>query len=159
MIGAVREWLSAVVAVAMLLTVAQALTPEGTIRKIASFTGGLILLVTLLQPVLGADLSRLDLNLDTYGQAIQKRQAELEEAGSVELTGRIETQTAAYISDKADALGLTVTVRVETQPGASGVPVPWSAEVTGPRSEALAAYIEEELGIPRGRQIWHEVET
>ena len=157
MIGAVREWLSAVVAVAMLLTVAQALTPEGTIRKIASFTGGLILLVTLLQPVLGADLSRLDLNLDTYGQAIQKR--ELEEAGSVELTERIETQTAAYISDKADALGLTVTVRVETQPGASGVPVPWSAEVTGPRSEALAAYIEEELGIPRGRQIWHEVET
>ena len=159
MIGAVREWLSAVVAVAMLLTVAQALTPEGTIRKIASFTGGLILLVTLLQPVLGADLSRLDLNLDTYGQAIQKRQAELEEAGSVELTERIETQTAAYISDKADALGLTVTVRVETQPGASCVPVPWSAEVTGPRSEALAAYIEEELGIPRGRQIWHEVET
>ena len=159
MIGAVREWLSAVVAVAMLLTVAQALTPEGTIRKIASFTGGLILLVTLLQPVLGADLSRLDLNLDTYGQAIQKRQAELEEAGSVELTERIETQTAAYISDKADALGLTVTVRVETQPGASGVPVPWSAEVTGPRSETLAAYIEEELGIPRGRQIWHEVET
>ena len=159
MIGAVREWLSAVVAVAMLLTVAQALTPEGTIRKIASFTGGLILLVTLLQPVLGADLSRLDLNLDTYGQAIQKRQAELEEAGSVELTERIETQTAAYISDKADALGLTVTVRVETQLGASGVPVPWSAEVTGPRSEALAAYIEEELGIPRGRQIWHEVET
>ncbi len=159
MIGAVREWLSAVVAVAMLLTVAQALTPEGTIRKIASFTGGLILLVTLLQPVLGADLSRLDLNLDTYGQAIQERQAELEEAGSVELTERIETQTAAYISDKADALGLTVTVRVETQPGASGVPVPWSAEVTGPRSEALAAYIEEELGIPRGRQIWHEVET
>ena len=159
MIGAVREWLSAVVAVAMLLTVAQALTPEGTIRKIASFTGGLILLVTLLQPVLGADLSRLDLNLDTYGQAIQERQAELEEAGSVELTERIETQTAAYLSDKADALGLTVTVRVETQPGASGVPVPWSAEVTGPRSEALAAYIEEELGIPRGRQIWHEVET
>lgn len=159
MIGAVREWLSAVVAVAMLLTVAQALTPEGTIRKIASFTGGLILLVTLLQPVLGADLSRLDLNLDTYGQAIQERQAELEEAGSMELTERIETQTAAYISDKADALGLTVTVRVETQPGASGVPVPWSAEVTGPRSEALAAYIEEELGIPRGRQIWHEVET
>ena len=159
MIGAVREWLSAVVAVAMLLTVAQALTPEGTIRKIASFTGGLILLVTLLQPVLGADLSRLDLNLDTYGQAIQERQAELEEAGSVELTERIETQTAAYISDKADALGLTVTVRVETQPGASGVPVPWFAEMTGPRSEALAVYIEEELGIPRGRQIWHEVET
>ena len=159
MIGAVREWLSAVVAVAMLLTVAQTLMPEGTVRKIASFTGGLILLVALLQPVLGADLSRLDLDLDAYAAAIQERQAELEAAGSTELTERIETQTAAYISDKADALGLTVTVRVETRPGEGGVPVPWSAEVTGPRSEALAAYMEQKLGIPRGRQIWHEVET
>ena len=157
MIGAVREWLSAVVAVAMLLTVAQTLMPEGTVRKIASFTGGLILLVALLQPVLGADLSRLDLDPDAYAAAIQERQAELEAAGSTELTERIETQTAAYISDKADALGLTVTVRVVTRPGEGGVPVPWSAEVTGPRSEALAAYMEQKLGIPRGRQVWHEV--
>ena len=37
MIGAVREWLSAVVAVAMLLTVAQTLMPEGTVRKIEMY--------------------------------------------------------------------------------------------------------------------------
>ena len=50
MIGAVREWLSAVVAVAMLLTVAQALTPEGTIRKIASFTGGMHKTINVMIP-------------------------------------------------------------------------------------------------------------
>ena len=158
MIGAVREWLSAVVAVSLLLSVAQTLIPEGSLRKIASFTGGLILLVTLLRPLLGADLSRLDLRLEDYAEAIQERQAELESDGKTELAELIETRTAAYISDKADALGVSVAARVETRME-GGMPVPWTAELTGQRSGELAAYIEEELGIPRGRQIWHEVET
>ena len=50
--GALREWLTSLVAVSMLLSVAQTLVPEGSIRKIASFTGGLILLVVLLRPLL-----------------------------------------------------------------------------------------------------------
>ena len=54
MIGAVRVWLTSIVMVTLLLSVAQTLIPEGTIRKIAGFTGGLILLVALLRPVLGA---------------------------------------------------------------------------------------------------------
>ena len=73
-------------------------------------------------------------------------------------TGRSLPDTS-FLLPLCDALGLTVTARVETRPGEGGVPVPWSAEVTGPRSEALAAYMEQELGIPRGRQVWHEVET
>ena len=47
MIAAVREWLTSVVAVTLLLTVAQTLIPEGNIRKIAAFTGGLALLAAL----------------------------------------------------------------------------------------------------------------
>ena len=77
MIAAVREWLTSVVAVTLLLTVAQTLIPEGNIRKIAAFTGGLALLAALLQPVLRTDLSRLELDLDTYSQAVQERQEEL----------------------------------------------------------------------------------
>ena len=157
--GALREWLTSLVAVSMLLSVAQTLVPEGSIRKIASFTGGLILLVVLLRPVLGADLSRLDLHLEDYERAIEERQEELGAAGEAELAGIIEERTAAYISDKADTLGLAVKVQVETRPGADGVPVPWSAELWGQRSPALAAYMEEELGIPGERQVWHEGEN
>ena len=61
--------------------------------------------------------------------------------------------------DKAAQLGLSVTVRVETETGAEGVPLPSAAEVEGPRSEELAAYMERELGIPRERQVWHENES
>ena len=158
MMAAAREWLTAVVVVTLLLAAAQTLLPEGTARRVASFTGGLILLVTLLRPVLGADLTRLTWDMEPYREAIEERREELAAAGDAELAAVIAGQTAAYISDKADALGLAVMVRVETKTQ-DGVPVPWTAELTGPRSEALAAWIEEELGIPRGRQSWHADET
>ena len=157
--GALREWLTSLVAVSMLLSVARTLVPEGSIRKISSFTGGLILLVVLLRPLLGADLSRLDLHLEDYERAIGQRQEELASAGEAELAGIIEERTAAYISDKADTLGLAVKVQVETKPAGDGVPVPWRAEIWGPRSPALATYMEEELGIPGERQVWHEGEN
>nr|WP_326184006.1 stage III sporulation protein AF [uncultured Oscillibacter sp.] len=156
MIGAVRAWLTSIVAVTLLLSVAQTLIPEGTIRKIASFTGGLILLAALLQPVLRTDLAALRLDFGDYERAVARRQEELEAAGKEALAELIETQTAAYISDKADALGLSVEVRVETETGDGGVPVPVSVRLKGHRSEALAAYIEGELGIPRERQVWSE---
>ena len=157
--GALREWRTSLVAVSMLLSVARTLVPEGSIRKISSFTGGLILLVVLLRPLLGADLSRLDLHLEDYERAIGQRQEELASAGEAELAGIIEERTAAYISDKADTLGLAVKVQVETKPAGDGVPVPWRAELWGPRSPALATYMEEELGIPGERQVWHEGEN
>ena len=156
MIGAVRVWLTSIVMVTLLLSVAQTLIPEGTIRKIAGFTGGLILLVALLRPVLGADLERLHLDLGDYERAIEERQEELASAGNAELKALIESQTAAYISDKANALGLEVTVRVEAEAGADGIPVPAAADIQGARSEELASYMEKELGIPRERQSWHE---
>lgn len=156
MIGALREWLTSIVVVTMLLSVAQTLIPEGTIRKIAFFTGGLILLAALLQPVLRTDLGRLRLDLSDYAGAIEDCRAELDGAGKEELAGLIAERTAAYISDKANTLGLTVTARVETETGTDGVPVPVAVRLEGERSEALTAYIEGELGIPRERQVWHE---
>lgn len=156
MIGAVREWLASIVMVTLLLSVAQTLIPAGTIRKITSFTGGLILLAALLQPLLGTDLERLRLDLGDYEDAIAARRAELESAEKDTMAELIAERTAAYISDKANTLGLAVTVRVETEAGDDGIPVPVSVELRGPRSEALTAYIEGELGIPRERQVWHE---
>ena len=40
--GAVREWLTALVAVTLLLTAAQALVPEGTLRRLSGLIGGLV---------------------------------------------------------------------------------------------------------------------
>lgn len=156
MIGAVRSWLASIAAVTMALTVLQTLVPEGTLRKISGFTGGLLLLAALLQPVLKTDLGRLRLDFSDYEEAVAGRAAELDAAGKEELAAIIAGRSAAYISDKADALGLGVAARVETEPGPDGIPLPVSAELTGPYSRELADWIAGELGIPAERQVWHE---
>ena len=158
MIGAVRSWLTSIAAVTLMLTVVQTLVPEGTLRKISGFTGGLLLLAALLQPVLKTDLGRLRLDFSGYEEAIETRTAELDNAGKEELAAIIAGRTAAYISDKADALGLgNITVQVETEPGADGeTPIPASVALMAPYSQALADWIAEELGIPAERQVWHE---
>ena len=154
--GALREWLTSVVVVSVLLAVVQTLIPEGTVRKIGAFTGGLILLVTLLQPLLGVDFEALELRLEQSRETVEQRQQELEQAGERELAELIERQTAAYIWDKADALGLDLSAEVRVERGPDGIPLPVSATLTGTYSEALSAYLERELGIPRERQVWHE---
>ena len=154
--GALREWLTSVVVVSVLLAVVQTLIPEGTIRKIGTFTGGLILLVTLLQPLLGVEFEDLELRLEQSRETVEQRQQELEQAGEREVAELIERQTAAYIWDKADALGLDLSAEVRVERGPDGIPLPVSATLTGTYSEALSAYLERELGIPRERQVWHE---
>lgn len=155
MIGAVRAWLTSVVVVSLLLAVAQTLIPEGSIRKIAGFTGGLVLLVALMQPLLGADLGGLRLNFGDYADAVQDRQAELEDTEKEQLATLIAQRTEAYISDKAAELGLDVRVQVRTEPSGDGTPIPAAAELFGPWSQPLATLMEQELGIPQERQVWH----
>ena len=72
MMEAVRAWLTSVVLVSVLLSAAQSLIPPGTVRKAAGFTGGLILLLVLLRPVLGADLEHLELDFDHYQAAVEE---------------------------------------------------------------------------------------
>lgn len=155
MMEAVREWLTSVVVVTLLISVAQGMIPEGGVRKIAGFTGGLILLVTLLQPVLKTDLGGLRLHFEDYEAAVAERQAELEADQDQALADIIAERTEAYILDKASELGLEISLRVETETDQEGIPIPAAVEIEGPRSEELAAYLEEELGIPAERQVWH----
>ena len=155
MIGALREWLTSIVVVTLLLSVAQMLVPEGSIRRVASFAGGLILLVALLRPVLGADLERLRLDLDGYERELQNAREELSSAGDTEVAERIAERTAAYISDKAASLGINCRAEVTTAAGEDGVPRPDRVELSCGKSAALSAYIAEELGIPEERQVFH----
>ena len=156
MMAAAREWLTAVAAVTLLLSVAQLLVPPGSLWEIASFVGGLILLAAMMQPLLKIDLSDIRLDFSSYQGAVEQRQAELENTQKEELTSLIEAETEAYISDKAKSMGLTLKVRVTAEADESGMPVPVRVEVTGPWSGGLSGWLETELGLPAERQVWNE---
>lgn len=155
----IRTWLTSVVMVTMLLSLVQMLIPEGSVRKVASFTRGLVLLLALLQPLLGIDVSDLKLDWQDYRLEIERRQQELEQSEEETWGERIAERTEAYISDKGQRLGVEVTAKVETELSPEGIPLPAEVEMTGSYTPELAEYMEQELGIPAERQVWHENES
>jgi stage III sporulation protein AF len=156
MIEAVRVWIQSIVMVAMLLSVGQAMIPEGQIRKIFSFTGGLVLIVVLIQPVLGLEVGVLMEPLEEYEQQVSAQTEEIEKTVRAEQEAIIEQNLEAYISDKTDTLEEGGTVRIRAETAEDGTVI-LSAELVGEPSESLAEYLEQELGIPRERQVWiHE---
>ena len=153
MMDALREWLTALIVTTMLLTLVQSLVPEGSIRRAASFTGGVILLAVLLQPF--AQWEMEDWHLSDYEQETMEQQEQLEAQGREAMASRIAELTAAYISDKAAALELSGDVFVQTRTGKEGIPLPWSVELQCPYSAELAEWMERELDIPAERQVWY----
>lgn len=153
---AVRSWLASVVMVSMLIGVIKLLIPKGSVQKIASFTGGLILLLALLRPLMEIELTDLMPDIEVYRAEMDEYQSVLAKEEENRLKQRIAEQAAAYISDKAEAMGAEVSVRVKTAISSEGIPLPAEAEISGIYVPELAEYIERDLGIPAERQVWCE---
>ncbi len=152
-----RQWLLSVVGCAFLVSLACQTAPAGAVREILRFAGGLTLILCMLRPLGGVELDASAFDLSAWGG----ERAALEEAYSAELSDElgavIAERTGAYIEDKADAIGLAVTAQVEARESGSTI-LPYAAVLYGERSEALAALMETELGIPRERQEWRTAE-
>lgn len=155
MVETLREWVTAVVAAAVLVSAAERLTPKGTIRRITAFIGGLVLLLVLLRPVTELRPGRVELERRSYETAIARKTEELRRENSETLTQGIAREAEAYISDKAAALGQEVHPSVTTAAGIDGLPVPWRAELDCAPSPELAVMLEQDLGIPKERQVFH----
>ena len=156
MMESLRTWRSSIVAVTLLIAMAESLVPEGTMRGVAGFTGGLVLLLALVRPVLAGGLPDLTLETEKWTAAIEEEQASLSRQGEDALATLIAERTASYIWDKGAALGLEVKANVETRTGEAGLPVPERVELEGPYSKELADYITHELNFPPERQVWNE---
>ena len=161
MIEVVREWITSIVMVTMLLTVAQSMIPEGRIQKIFSFSGGLVLLIALLQPVLNLDPVDVDFRMETYAEEVRIRQEELTQSVGAEWETIIEQETAAYISDKASELGVQCTAEVTFSYSEEGVAFPTAATVRGKLTQKqrddLTRILESELAIPKEKQTYEGV--
>ena len=113
----------------------------------------------LLSPALGLDMQALPEAVARYGEAARSVAGEAgQEADRLNRT-IIERECAAYILDKADALGLAVSsAAVTARWSEEGFWYPWESRAACSESdrETLSAVIEAELGIPAERQSWEE---
>ncbi len=130
-----KTWLLSVAAAALVASIAAALSPEGAPRKVAKFSGGLLLLLALLSPLRRVDDRDLANFTSKYtvsvAEAMKAQTAEDEEL----VKSIIEQESAAYIWDKAAALGVapsqvTVTCRFSEEgfPALAQVTVQGSGE-------------------------------
>lgn len=158
MMASLEAWMRSVVLCALFLSLVQLLIPEGAVARIAAFAGGLLLMLSLVDPILHA----VQLELPAFQELeweVAIRQQELEQETQSALTQRIAADTEAYIWDMAQDLGLEVTAAVRTETQDNGVILPVALELSGSYSKTLSQRLEEELGIPPERQVWHEGEN
>ena len=148
-----RQWLLGVVACALLVSFCEQLT--GALKKLVRFTGGLVLTLSILQPVAHLELDALPLDPDAYRETMAQVRLTLADERSSALADGIAARTGAYIEDKAAQLGCPVRAVVETE-DVNGTPLPVSVTLYGQENAALADYIEGQLGIAKEKQTWKE---
>lgn len=154
----VREWLLTVTGAACVSSIAMAVTPEGTVKKAVRLSCGLLMMAALLSVAVDID----DFS-EPFGFSERRESARSEIDGilsSYDETRKesIEENAAAYILEKAGAMGLNVTVSVTAGADGSGCYLPVSAAIAGEipedAREELSEIIETELGITRDNQKW-----
>ena len=151
-----RQWLLGIVLTAFAAGLARQLAPEGREQAAVRLVGGLLLILAMLGPLGRWDWEELALPAGSFPQAVQDQTADYEAERTEALGAIIAENTAAYIWDKAEELGIPCTVEVTVAVGESGLPLPDTAIITGAYSGELAALIQEEVGIPAEKQIWRE---
>ena len=155
-----KNWLLGVTAAALAVSLAQALTPEGTVKKIGRLAGGLVLLLAAVRPLLGLEAPSWQ-GPEALSPTLMAEQAG--QSGQEVLKTLIAEKAGAYIVDKGQSLGFSCRVEVEVAEDGSGWPVPWQAEISGEwtaqQKKALSQAVEEELGIPAQRQSFREEGT
>ena len=151
-----RTWILSVTACAMVIAAAEALMPDGAVKRVGKLTGGLILVLGLLQPLVKLDYDDWldDLPAQTAGAVTQE---ELEGAAYAPMKSIIERELSAYI------VGVTCTAQVVCETGEDGVPIPTRTTITGAmtpaQKEAMIRCVTQELAIPRSGQIYRNEEV
>ena len=152
-----RQWLLGVVSCAFLVSLLDQLTPEGSVRKLARFSGGLVLILCMLRPLGTAEPREqpweLALDLDGFSADRAALEEQYRDVSGQSLAAVIAERTGAYIEDKAHALGTEVTAEVTVREE-DGAFVPDRAVLFGEENAELSALLTQELGIAPEKQEW-----
>lgn len=157
MLDVIRQWLMGVTCAALVIAMAESLTPSGTIRKIGRLTGGLVLLIAMLGPLFSLDEGPLTRALTEYRLSLGDYSQELEQEDQSLMRGIIEERSGAYIQDKAEEMGIDCQVAVGADEEGDW-PVPEYVTVfgtlTAEEQTRLTREIEADFAIPAERQYY-----
>ncbi len=136
----------------MLVSMIWQLCPDGAVRQIARFAGGLLLLCALLRPLAAWEPPDRLWDAAGYRAAVTQSENELAHEAQNSFASGIARELEAYIEDKAHGLGAQV--RAEVRADSRGVPE--GVTLYGAYNAALSELIERELGVAKEKQVWIE---
>ena len=151
---AFRVWLIGLMAVAVILTVLSTLLPEGSVKKIAGITGGLVLLLTLLRGLRSLDVANLRLSYDDCAAQISRQTEAYREQSLRNMESLIAERCGAYISEQAQTFGISCSPQVEVAQTGEGIAIPSAVTMDVSYHAGLAQIIAENLGIDEQNQKW-----
>ena len=156
MMDFIRSWLVGITAAAIVLALADCMIPEGSVKRIGKFAGGLFLMLAILRPVLNVDYEILAGSLANYRYEVQEYSTSLEIENERLKKIIIEDRTGAYIHDKAIELGIDCTVAVQCELNETDQLYPAAVTVYGDMTQEqkgkLIRVIESEVAIPPDMQ-------
>ena len=154
MMSMIKTWLLGIVLAAFAAALACRIAQKGRQQTMVRLTGGLLLILAMLRPLAAVDWSSASLPVGGFSAEAQEQpwyEQQLSEFSAI-----IAEKTAAYIWDKAQALGVNCRVSVSVEVGESGVPLPVGVTIRGAYHAGLSVWLEEEMGLPADKQIWLE---
>ncbi len=150
-------WLMTILTVSLFCALAEALMPEGPVRKVGKLVCGLALLCGVLIPVFEPGAVEELFWQSGWSGAASVDAGALEQQLGQDMKRLIEQRCAAYIQDKAEQMGVSCTIQIVCKTEGE-LFVPDRAELTGPIPDAirgkLARVLEQDLGIPQERQVF-----
>lgn len=155
-----KEWILNLTAVSILVSAALAVCPKGNVKNIVRFTGGLLLLFTLIRPVTELDFETLSFHSMQLRADFEHYEGALIEENSAMVGTIVEEKLRLYIIERAQEYGIVCDASVQTKQRDEGYPYPVSVEIKirGEPNRAgekkLASGIEADLGVPAECQTW-----
>jgi len=154
-----RDWIVGVTCAAMAAAVLHAFLPkDGGVGRAGRLAAGLLLMLCAIGPLAGLDYDSLSQSLSQLRLSRSHYAQELDSLNDEILKELIESETEAYILDKAEGLGILCRASVTYALDGEGRPYPVgvhiTGELTGEQERRLSEALEADLGVPVQNQTY-----
>ncbi len=141
---------------AIIAAILEYISPDGAVKKVVKFAGGILLLFVIIQPFISIENSEITEIFSSYQVYSEKYSSALEIENQNLMKIIIAEKTAAYIQDKAEMLGIACEVEVECRTNGKETPYPAYVIIKGDllneQINQLTKTIEQELAISAENQ-------
>ena len=150
----IRQYIISVTTAAVLCGILTSLVGGKHIKPVWMLIVGIFMTLTAIRPLADIDLGAVPTLTEGYSSLAEEAVQAGESMMTAQTQAIIKSRLEAYILDKAERMGVSLTVEISL--GESGLPVSvrLSGDVSPGAKSRLRSIIATDLGIPKEAQTW-----